>query len=274
MQLQALLACPTALPTMPKVVALLMNELGRDEPDLRKVAQLINTDPGLTTRVLQLGNSAFFQLSRQIGSVSEALAVLGLAHIRSLVSVASLSGAFKTVPGIDLEQFWRYSFDVARVARSLAGVVHQNQGTAFTAGLIHGVGELVMHLGMPDEMRPIDEVVGPIDPERGRVEMRILGYDFGQVGAGLAQAWHFPPPIVDAIRFQQSPFDNEACEPLAGVVHLATWRARCREAHLDSDAMARNFPDVVALALGLDIDAVLQQDPVDWTTSSDMQAFI
>ena len=274
MELHALLACPTALPTMPKVVALLMNELNREEPDLRKVSQLVNTDPGLTTRVLQLANSAFFQLSRRVGSVSEALAVLGLTHIRSLVSVASLSGAFKTVPGIDLQQFWRYSIDVARVSRSLAGVVHQNQGTAFTAGLIHGVGELVMHMGMPDEMRPIDDVVGPIDPERGRVEARILGYDYGQVGAGLARAWHFPDQIVDALQYQLAPFDNDAYEPLAGVVHLATWRARCREAKLPAASLNETFPDVVALALGLDIDAVLQQDPIDWTTSADMQAFM
>ncbi len=274
MDLQLLLTNPSALPTMPQVVALLMTELNREEPDLRKVSQLINTDPGLTTRVLQLANSAFFQLSRKVGSVSEALAVLGLTHIRSLVSVASLSGAFKAVPGMDLDQFWRYSIDVARISRSLAGVVHQNQGTAFTAGLIHSVGELVMHMGMPEEMRPIDEVVGAIDPERGAVERRIVGFDFGQVGAGLARAWHFPEQIVDALQHQQAPFDNDTYEPLAGVLHLAAWRARSREAEISGIALPDTFPDVVALALGLDIDTVLQQDPVDWTTSADMQAFL
>lgn len=273
MQLDELLASPAALPSIPKVVALLMSELNREEPDLRKVNQLISTDPGLTTRVLQLANSAFFQLSRRVGSVSEALAVLGLTHVRSLVSAAALSGAFKVVPGIEMQQFWRYSLDVAKISRSLAGVVHENQGVAFTAGLIHAVGELVMHAGMPAHMRDLDRATGLLDLRRAKAEQKIFGYAYGEVGAGLARTWQFPQPIVHALQYQHAPFDNDAYEPLAGVVHLASWRARGREAGLDEKELAVSFPDVVGLALNLDIDGVLQQDPIDWSSNADAAHF-
>ena len=273
MQLSDLLAMPAALPSIPKVVALLMSELNRAEPDLRTVNQLVNTDPSLATRVLQLANSAHFQLAGRVGSVSEALAIMGLTHIKSLVSAAALSGAFKAVPGIAMPQFWRYSLDVAKISRALAGNVRENQGTAFTAGLIHASGELVMHLGMGDDIRTLDASVAPLDPRRARAEQRTFGFAWGAVGAGLCRSWSFPQQIVDALQYQHAPFDNDAYEPLAGILHLATWRARAREAQLTERELATSFPDVVGLTLGLDIDAVLQQDPIDWSSGSEAAMF-
>jgi HD-like signal output (HDOD) protein len=273
MQLSDLLAMPAALPSIPKVVALLMSELNRDEPDLRTVNQLVNTDPGLATRVLQLANSAHFNLSGRIGSVSEALAIMGINHVRSLVSTAALSGAFKAVPGIAMPQFWRYSLDVAKISRALAGNVRENQGTAFTAGLIHASGALVMHLGMGEAVLALDKTVPPLDLRRARAEQRTFGFAWGQVGAGLCSAWCFPQQIVDALQYQHAPFDNEAYEPLAGILHLATWRARARQAELSERELATSFPDVVGLTLGLDIDAVLQQDPIDWSSGSEAAMF-
>src|SRR3990167_4937147 len=139
MELSALLSSQIALPSIPKVVALLLSELDREEPDLRKITQLISTDPALTTRLLQTANASFFKLSGKINSVSEALAILGLAHIRAMAAEAASVASLKAVPGINLQQFWTYSLHVAKLARSLAGVVRQNQGAAFTCGLIHAV---------------------------------------------------------------------------------------------------------------------------------------
>ena len=84
MELKALLASQFVLPSIPKVVALLLSEFDRDEPDLKKITQLISTDPALTTRLLQLSNSGFFKLSGKISSVSESLAILDLGHVRTM----------------------------------------------------------------------------------------------------------------------------------------------------------------------------------------------
>ena len=113
MTLEELLASNGALPSIPKIIALLLNELDQQEPDLRKISQLINTDPVLTSRLLQLANSAQFQFSSQIASVSQALALMGLNQVRSLATAAAVAGAFRMIAGVDMHQFWRYSLNVA-----------------------------------------------------------------------------------------------------------------------------------------------------------------
>jgi HD-like signal output (HDOD) protein len=246
------------------VVALLLSELERKEVDLRKVTQLISTDPALTTRLLQLANSGFFKLSGKISSVSEALALLDLAHVRTMALAAAGSASPKAVPGVNLAQFWQYSLNVARVSRSLAGVVRQNQQAAFACGLIHAIGELAMHLAMPDEILALDGEVSPLDLRRAKLERREFGYCYASVGAGYARMWQFPQPLIDGLEHQYAPFENNVYEPLAGVIHLAAWRARGKEAGLSEKGLAVTFPDDVGVALGLDIDRVLQQDPFDW----------
>ena len=97
-----------------------------------------------------------------------------------------------------------------------------------------------------------------------RSERKALGYCYASVGAGYARMWHFPEPMVDALEHQYAPFENHVYEPLAGVIHLAAWRARGKEAGLSQRGLAVTFPGAVGVVLGLDIDMVLQQDPFDW----------
>jgi len=264
MNLNVLLEHQFELPSIPKVVALLLVELDRPETDLKKINQLIATDPALTTRLLQLANSPFFKLTGKINSVSEALALLNLAQVRTMAQEAAAQASLKAVPGINLQQFWEYSHNVARVSRSLAGVVRQNQQAAFTCGLIHAIGELAMQLAMPEALQELNEKTPPLDLRRAKAERRQFGYCYATVGAGYARKWQFPQAMVDALEYQYAPFENSVYEPLAGVIHLAAWRARAKEANLNERAMAVTFPDAVGVALDLDIDAVLQQDPFDW----------
>ncbi|TAH11315.1 MAG: HDOD domain-containing protein [Curvibacter sp.] len=268
MKLSALLERQFDLPSIPKVVALLLNELARAEIDLKKVTQLISTDPALTTRLLQLANSDFFQLSGKISSVSEALALLNLSQVAAMAQAAAAAASLKAVPGIQLQPFWDYSLDVARVSRSLAGLVRLNQQAAFTCGLIHAVGELAMHLAMPDMTAEISQEAPPLGMNRATVERKVLGYSYANVSAGYARMWQFPQPMVDALEHQYAPFENHVYEPLAGVIHLAAWRARGKEAKLTQRGLAVTFPGSVGVTLGLDIDMVLQQDPFDWMAYS------
>jgi HD-like signal output (HDOD) protein len=202
------------------------------------------------------------------------VALLGMTHVRSLVMAAALGGSFKSVPGIDLKQFWRYSLQAADIAKSLAGLLHQNQGNAFTAGLIHAIGILVMHIAMPDRMEPLDFSTPPLDLNRAAAERNALGYTYAEVGAGMAEKWQFPEEMVSALANQFSPFEGESYDPLAGLLHLASWRARAQELQLDDNGLAATFPDMVGLTLGLDLDSVLGKDPSEWSFSQALGAFI
>ena len=274
MELNALLGQPVALPSLPRTVALLMNELAQREPSLRRLNLLFGSDPVLAARLLELANAPAHQLTRQVAGISEALVLLGSAPLQTLVSSATLGTAARAVPGIHLQQFWRYSLHTAKLARSLAGVVFQNPTAAYTAGLLHGLGELLIHLGNPQKAQSMNTLVLPLDMRRGKIEQRILGYSYSHVSAALAQRWLLPQVVVDALQYQAAPFENTAYEPLAGVIHLAVWRVRGREAGLSERELAVTFPGEIGLMLGLDIDMVLQQDPIDWTVRPDAADYL
>lgn len=274
MELNALLGQPVALPSLPRTVALLMNELAQREPSLRRLNLLFGSDPVLAARLLELANAPAHQLTRQVAGISEALVLLGSAPLQTLVASATLGTAARAVQGIHLQQFWRYSLHTAKLARSLAGVVFQNPTAAYTAGLLHGLGELLIHLGNPQKAQSMNTLVPPLDMRRGKIEQRILGYSYTHVSAALAQRWLLPQVVVDALQYQAAPFENTAYEPLAGVIHLAAWRARGREAGLSERELAVSFPGEIGLMLGLDIDMVLQQDPIDWTVRPDAADYL
>ena len=274
MELNDLLAHPVSLPSLPRAVALLMSELAHAEPSLRRLNQIFSTDPALAARLLTLANSPTFQLPGQVVGIPEALAVLGTAQLRTLVQSAPLGTTSRSVPGVNMQQFWRYSLNTAKLARSLAGIVHHNQIAAYTVGLLHALGELVIHLADPEKAHSVNTLVAPFDVRRDKIEQRILGYTYGHVSAACARQWQLPETIVDALQNQTAPLADANYEPLAGVLHLAAWRARAREAEMTERELAVSFPGEVGVSLGLDIDMVLQQDPIDWTMRPDDDGFL
>ncbi|AOS79183.1 MULTISPECIES: HDOD domain-containing protein [Hydrogenophaga] len=274
MELEALLNYPGALPAMSRTVADLMSEMNKDDPSPKRVAELVGQDPSLTTRVLRLSNSSFFRASRKIGSAEEAVAMLGMTHVRSLVMAAALGSSFKNVPGVNLPQFWRYSLRVADISKSLAAVLRQQEANAYTAGLIHAIGDLVMHIAMPDDIGPLDMGTPPLDLQRAQAERNRFGYTYAEVGAGMVERWNFPTAIVSALKHQTAPFDGDVYDPLAGILHLASWRARAEEIQLDDGGLAATFPDMVGLTLGLDLGSVLGKDPAEWEFTDVLSAFL
>jgi len=160
------------------------------------------------------------------------------------------------------------------VARALAGTVQASPTAAYAAGLMHGLGELAMHMIDPGRAATITELVGPLDPRRAELEMRLCGYTYSHVSAGLARRWNLPPLLADALQHLYAPLAQPGFDPLACVLHIAAWRARSREAQWDERALAVSFPGEVGVALGLDIDMVLRQDPVDWMADTGLDVVL
>lgn len=255
-------------PCLPKVAALFVAEVRKEPPDMRRLHQLVSADPALGCRLLQMANGVDAQLQGQIVGLSEALTLLGAEHMRRLADEATAASLVRKVPGLELHAFWRYSHNVAKLCRSFAGTLKLDPTAAYSAGLLHGIGLLTLHLLEPQAMAAVTARAAALDMKRARVERRHLGFTFTQVSAALARHWQLPEAVITALRYEHSPFDNDAYEPLAGVLHLAAWRARAFEAELTDREMAVSFPDVVGLALGMDIDMVLQQEGIDWNAGA------
>lgn len=267
-----LLSQSTALPSIPRVVALVLKELELDEPDSRKIAKLLATDPMLVGRMLKMANSAFFGSSREIASVDGALAVLGISQIRTLVTAVALGNSFRHVPGVELEAFWRYSLNSAKLARPLAKSLGVNDGTAFTAALLHAIGELVLCTALPGVTASLPGSMFALD--RVQTEQAVLGYSFVEVSGAFARQWEFPAAISRSLERQEEPGVDEDFDAVAGVVHMASWRARTIELQLTMHEMALSFPHAVGEALNLDMERVLCNEPDEWTSLRDLSLFL
>ncbi|MGZ3182968.1 MAG: HDOD domain-containing protein [Telluria sp.] len=258
MRIDDLLQNQHALPSAPKVVEELIGSFEDPDASVDAIARKLAQDPVLSAKLLRLANSAYYHASRKIASVDDAIRMLGFVSVRSLVVSAGLVGSFKSVPGIDLKQFWRYSLESAVAAKWIARQAHENTDLAFTIGLMHALGELVIHTGMPDQAVQLDdETAGPFHPDRQAVERAAFGFSFADVGAGLAERWKFPIIFGETIRTYAEPLPLTPLNRIAGVLCLAVWAVQ----HAHGEAADDSFPAEVATALGLAPAVVLADMP-------------
>lgn len=273
MKFQDLLATDTLIPSLPEAVSRILSELQKEEPDLRRVNQLVSGEVGLAVRILRLVNSARYSAgSERVGSIETATAMLGMAATRQLVQAAAVGGAFRQVPGVDMTEFWRYSLDVAKIAQSLAEEVRLDKGVAFTAGLLHGTGDLILKIAMPE--RPSLQPVFSTDDDRYTAQIADLGYAWPEVGAAFAARWRFPESIIEAVRYQCNPQDGQDSKTLSSVLYLARWSARAHELDIEGTALFDPFSQGVADAIGLsDAERLREEHAIAWTPADEARDF-
>ncbi|MBV8626013.1 MAG: HDOD domain-containing protein [Herbaspirillum sp.] len=256
MELKSLVDQPGKLPTVPKVVQQLIASFNVEDISSHEIAQQIAADPALTAKVLRLANSAFFHVSRTIGTVDDALRMLGFVMVRNLVLGNGMVAAFKNTRGMDLHQFWRHTLYTAVAARWLAmreGSSGEDNGDAvFTVGMMHGIGQLQLHAVAATTVAPLDRQVNVLDSDRAGQEKQAWGFHYGDVSAELASLWHFPDALVNALRSVPDPLASGRLERAAGWVHLGAWAARVEVLALDDEAALASYPTALAKKLGVD----------------------
>lgn len=274
MNLDALFQQQTALPSIPKVVQEVIESFNNEAVSIEEIGKKLAADQVLSAKILRLANSSYYHVSRTIGTVEDAVLMLGFMTVRTLVVSTGMAGSFKKLPGVDLKLFWRYSLDTAVVAKWLAKRLKHNSDFAFTVGLMHAIGQLVMHAGMPEQALQVDKVAGPLDARRLDVERKSFGYDFADVGAELARRWRFPDEFAQVIKNFPLPLEAKPFDPFAAIVHLAAWRARAEENKYTPDEMESTFPADVAEKLGLKLDVFTQEMPPLPELSEGMQELV
>jgi HD-like signal output (HDOD) protein len=266
MKLEALFDQPQALPSAPSVVQELINSFADEDVSTNEIARKIAADQVLSAKLLRLANSAHYHVSRSIGTVDHAVTMLGFVTVRTLVISSGLTGSFKPIKGFDLEYFWRYSLHTAVVAKWLARKTKQNQDMAFTIGLMHAIGLLVMHTGMPEQCAQIDAIAAPWSDDRLDVEKTALGYDFATVSAELATRWRFPADFSATIAAFPEPLTPHLLEQaplnkMAVIIHLAAWFARAQKNALSVEQMQAVFPAEIGASIGLTFDEINEEMP-------------
>jgi HD-like signal output (HDOD) protein len=250
--LQTLIENAQKLPNIPKVVQELIESFGDENVSNDAIANKISADQVLTIKLLRAANSAHYGGNRKVGSVNDAVFLLGFNAVRTLVLASGLTGAFKAPEGFDLKLFWHESFAVAATCKWIAKFSKDDAETAFTCGMIHNIGELLIHILLPNECAEMQKVV-----EKGArnvdIEKNYLGFDFSEAGAELAHRWKFPDAIVKGIRYQLDPRAEESFPRLAAIISIAIYINQMNDSGADSAAILASFPSELATELGINL---------------------
>jgi len=258
MNLQNLIDNAQKLPNIPKVIQELIESFGDDDVSNNEIAKKISSDQVLTIKVLRAANSAHYGGNRKIGSVSDAVFLLGFNAVRTLVLASGLTGAFKAPEGFDIRRFWHDSFAVAATCKWVAKFSRDDLETAFTCGMIHNIGELLIHILMPVECADIQKAIDN-GASSAESEKNYLGFDFADAGAELANRWKFPEAIVQGIRYQLNPSEAEVFPRLAGVINIALYINKMNESGADDDAILADFPTEIAENLNINLVKLMEK---------------
>lgn len=241
------------LPAMPIVVQEVMDSFRDDKLDSTVLAHRIAQDQGLSAKVLRVANSSFYGLPRKIGSIQDAVVVLGFNTVRSLVLSAGFVHAFPPVPGspFDRQAYWRRSFRVAAYTGALAQYLHQGQKMAFAAGIFYDIGQLVLDMFIPEQFARVLERQKASGLGLAELEQAEFGFDHALIGAEMARRWNFPPDIEHAIRYWRTP-EHELFEPVTGMVHVAV----LLEQGLRGDALMKCLPTMLGDRLKINRECI------------------
>lgn len=210
------------LPSLPVVVVELLSSMEQEDIDVHVLAGKITLDQSLSAKTLRLANSSFYGMQSKVTSIQQAIAVLGFHSIRTLVTACSISGGIPAQAGsrVDLRGFWRHSVATALAAKALARQLRQNPETAFTAGLLHDLGSLVLVTMFPEQYEQAQAYRCAHDCDLASAERAVFGIDHALVGSTLAAHWKFPAQIQAAVALHHAS-DGFDTLSLSLTIHVA-----------------------------------------------------
>jgi len=197
-----------------------------DDPDINvsQIEAILGQDPGLTANVLKLANSAYFGMPSKVGSIKQAVLLLGLKRLMQIVIASCVSAIMdKPVTGYDLPpgELWHHSIGVTVAAEGLMKELKIEAGEEiFTAALLHDVGKLVVGEFIENDIRRIEAALSQgISFETA--ENMVLGTNHADVGAQILTQWSLPPSIVSAVRWHHSPESADGTDMMVDIIHVA-----------------------------------------------------
>jgi HD-like signal output (HDOD) protein len=226
-QLRALAPRLRRLPCLPSTYFEVLKRVESRDANADSVGEVIARDPSATARVLQMVNSAAFALAQKVSDPSHAVLLLGLDTVKSLVLCLQVfsRGEQSKHAGFSLGDLWEHSSQVAKMAREI--VLHETSDTrlandAFTAGLLHDVGRIVIASNLPKEYAAIVAAAKQKSCPLHEEELAQLGVTHAQVGAYLLGLWGMTASLVEAAALHHVPRESSTQEfSILTAVHVA-----------------------------------------------------
>ena len=216
------------LPPAPRVLSQLLVLLNDTRAHASRIVELIAFDPALTAKVLQRCNSA--ASGRSVSDLDEAVKQVGFNAIYRLVGMVigeGLLGSEQQGYGIGRGELWEHSVTTALAARVIARKLGGEENLAFTAGLLHDIGKLVLGSFLEGSRQLVLKETGPSGHSFLEAEKAILGVEHAEIGGRVLARWHFPEDLVSAVWHHHNPVQARLHEQLAAYVHLGDIIAHC-----------------------------------------------
>ena len=212
------------LPPMPQIAHKARAIMSNPSSSFKDLAIVLVTDQVIASRVLKLANSAYFGLSGKVSSIQYASVVLGQKTLAELITVAAASTVMdQALKGYGLEagELWKHSLAVAYGSRFIAKNINSRlEDDAFSAGLIHDVGKLVLDNYIFENKQVFDRLMGNGQHILLRAEKQTLGFDHAEIASEVCDQWNMPENLAGAIRYHHDPAISQGNE-LAYIVYLA-----------------------------------------------------
>lgn len=256
-KLNEILAKVSSFPTMPGAGAKMLVLLEEPGTSVSEIEDILRYDPGLTANVLKLANSAYFGLPSKIGSLKQAVILLGLKRLIQLVVASCVSAVMdKSIGGYDLPagDLWRHSVAVSIAAEALVKD-KKKVGTedVFTPALLHDVGKLVLGAFVKEELESIQSIASKGVPFV-IAENMILGTDHAEIGARILAHWNLPSDVINAVRWHHDPDSPDSCDLQMDVVYLANLLCQTPETSGAAGGNAVELSPAVIDRLGIQLD--------------------
>ncbi|ASA55824.1 HDOD domain-containing protein [Vibrio gazogenes] len=208
------------LPRIESLLQELLEMVNQEDVDFNELSKKIAMDQVLSARLLRMANSVYFGGSKTISSVNDALIRVGIGAVKTLVVASVLSSAFNQVKTLDMEQYWSDTFEISVIASQLAPSAGLDKNEAFTIGVLHNVGELMIHSLVPElalEIQTkIKQGMAPLEAQK-----QVLETTAPALGGKLATTWKFPDSVVDAIEHYEHPDAAAKSPQYARLIHLS-----------------------------------------------------
>ncbi|MES2026818.1 MAG: HDOD domain-containing protein [Pseudomonadota bacterium] len=247
------------LPALPAIVQDLMRNVGPDDVDLNVITRKVSLDQALTAKTLQFANSSFYALQSKVTTIQQAITLIGVDSVRHVVTASALTGYFppNNCAGFDFFSLWRHSVATAVCARVLARHLHLNQDYAFTAGLLHDIGRLVLVTYFRNEYEAVIAYRNLHDCQWLDAEREVMGVDHVMAGEALAAHWNFSDSIRYAIAGHHHP-EQQKVRSLASIVHIADAIAHALDLSGREDDLVPPISLIAWNGLGLSEDVYQQ----------------
>jgi len=256
-KLNEILARVKSFPTMPGAGAKMLALLEEPDTAVSEIEEILRYDPGLTANVLKLANSAYFGVPSKIGSLKQAVILLGLKRLIQLVVASCVSAVMdKSVAGYELPpgDLWRHSVAVSIAAEALVKRKKRaRSGDVFTPALLHDVGKLVLGTFVKEELEAIQSIAAKGVPFV-IAENMILGTDHAEIGARILAHWNLPSDVINAVRWHHDPDSPDAANIQMDVVYLANLLCQTPDASGQAGGHAVELSPAVIDRLGIQID--------------------